>query len=552
MNKQIIKKILATLLMLTLIILICNSNIYVNGSTETTSFSEGNLKKKDLLQYDGDWIVFCDEAEEGEERIFDVKYKGQTQEELCQNDMQLYMNVWLRDYEAQSYELEQTYTNVGRYLGNQLIGDTVPESFEKEDILVTFAIYDANDREIARSDFFFLYHNNVHISYWSIDGNEYEDNLLINDTGKLEVKIKMSEQLEGDISASVTSDIILETVSDEDERNNLVGNKSIENISYENYSDDIIVDNEIYTMKYSIITFEINVLEKVYGSEEGYSLIRYNINFDNVISATGQEINPIIFYIDTPVVCDSTVDFPQLEDTTTENISTEETTVEIEEETTCNEYIYHYAKPYITSGKADENGNFIVTLEEIIDNAYYNVYINDELYETMKGTSIVIPVSYFDENVEYEICVQVKASEQFGESKKSNRVYYTLNDSVTTKPATTINNETTENITILSENTRKNNKPANTTLKSVKNVKKRSVKLTWNKAKNAKKYQVQYSLNKKFKTAKKYKTRTKTAKKLSVTIKKLLMNKTYYFKVRGVNGSVYGKWSKVKKVKIKK
>lgn len=95
-------------------------------------------------------------------------------------------------------------------------------------------------------------------------------------------------------------------------------------------------------------------------------------------------------------------------------------------------------------------------------------------------------------------------------------------------------------------------KPAKVKIKQAKNNKKKTVSLSWKKASNAKKYQVQYSFNKKFKKVKKYKTKTVTTRKLKYTIKKLKKKKTYYFRVRGVNGKKYGVWSKVKKVKIKK
>ena len=76
-------------------------------------------------------------------------------------------------------------------------------------------------------------------------------------------------------------------------------------------------------------------------------------------------------------------------------------------------------------------------------------------------------------------------------------------------------------------------------------------KVTWKKTAGVVGYQVQYSLNKKMKAAKK-----KNCKTVGVTIKKLKKKKTYYIRVRAykMNGKkkVYGKWSTVKKVKIKK
>ena len=84
-----------------------------------------------------------------------------------------------------------------------------------------------------------------------------------------------------------------------------------------------------------------------------------------------------------------------------------------------------------------------------------------------------------------------------------------------------------------------------------KNKKGRKLVVRWNTVKGAKGYQLQYALNKKFKRKKSIQT-----KKTKYTIKKLKKKKTYYIRVRAykMNGKkkVYGKWSTVKKVKIKK
>lgn len=85
-------------------------------------------------------------------------------------------------------------------------------------------------------------------------------------------------------------------------------------------------------------------------------------------------------------------------------------------------------------------------------------------------------------------------------------------------------------------------------IKSVKNQKKKSIIVKYKKLTNAKQYQIQYALDKKFtKTVK-----TKKTKKISYKIKKLKKKKTYYIRVRGINGKSKGKWSQVKKVRVKK
>ena len=74
-----------------------------------------------------------------------------------------------------------------------------------------------------------------------------------------------------------------------------------------------------------------------------------------------------------------------------------------------------------------------------------------------------------------------------------------------------------------------------------------SIKITWKKAKNAKKYQVYRATSKdgKFK-------KVKTTKKRSFTNKGLKSGKTYYYKVRAIRGKKKGKFSAVKSAKTKK
>lgn len=84
-----------------------------------------------------------------------------------------------------------------------------------------------------------------------------------------------------------------------------------------------------------------------------------------------------------------------------------------------------------------------------------------------------------------------------------------------------------------------------------KNNKKIKVKIK--KVAGATKYQIKYSTSKKFK---KKKTKIVTTKKRTYTLKKLNPKKKYYIKVRAfkkVDGEkVYGKWSKKKKVAVRK
>ncbi|SKA68121.1 hypothetical protein SAMN02745111_01536 [Eubacterium uniforme] len=98
--------------------------------------------------------------------------------------------------------------------------------------------------------------------------------------------------------------------------------------------------------------------------------------------------------------------------------------------------------------------------------------------------------------------------------------------------------------------------PKQVKVKSVKNNKKKAFTIKWKKVKGASGYVVKYARNKKFTKGKKVRM-IKNIKKTSLTLKKLKKNKNYFVKVRAYtldkNGKkVYGNWSEVKKIKIKK
>ena len=88
-------------------------------------------------------------------------------------------------------------------------------------------------------------------------------------------------------------------------------------------------------------------------------------------------------------------------------------------------------------------------------------------------------------------------------------------------------------------------KPGTMKFKSVRNTKGKKISLKWKKVKGAMKYQVKLVLGKK-------KIKTATTKKTGYTLAKLKKNKTYKVYIRACNTAGWGKWSRVKKVKIRK
>ena len=95
-------------------------------------------------------------------------------------------------------------------------------------------------------------------------------------------------------------------------------------------------------------------------------------------------------------------------------------------------------------------------------------------------------------------------------------------------------------------------KPGKPSIKQLKNIKGKKVKVTLTKKiSGATGYQVAYAANSSMK-----KQKVKSFKSTSVTIKGLKKKKTYYFRVRAYKKqsgkTVYGSWGKKKRIKIKK
>ena len=130
-----------------------------------------------------------------------------------------------------------------------------------------------------------------------------------------------------------------------------------------------------------------------------------------------------------------------------------------------------------------------------------------------------------------------------------------------TQSATTVKvNPTTEKpqtptthkpqVTTKKPQTKKLAPPKRMSFKSVKNYKKKRISLKWKKVNGATKYQVKWVLGR----GKKAKTKTKDlkGKTTSYAFTKLKKSKTYKVYIRAYNKSGWGKWSRAKKVTIKK
>lgn len=167
---------------------------------------------------------------------------------------------------------------------------------------------------------------------------------------------------------------------------------------------------------------------------------------------------------------------------------------------------------------------------------------------TTKGLKVnaVIKKTMSDGTTEYETKKNIKVSTSYPYAvaqvgSNTITVMYNYNENGFSDTA-----KTTITIEVTAKDTHLVNvsTPSKVKLKSVKAGKKK-LTVKWKKAKYAKKYRVYYRI----KGKKKWKS--KTVKKTTLVIKKLKSKKKYQVRVRAINLTAYGKYSKTKTVKVK-
>lgn len=212
-----------------------------------------------------------------------------------------------------------------------------------------------------------------------------------------------------------------------------------------------------------------------------------------------------------------------------------------------------YKLTYYEGDKFDKSGLIVnARYKKTWSNGYVEYIIKENIAYNVNTTSPIvnetksITVSFIDsgiiKKVEIPISVLEKQKNEADGQKSENQSVTDTSDKQNNEDGAKADNKT------ISKGVHINK------VKAVKaqNKKGNKVIISFKNAKNAKGYQVQYSLNKKFSVSKKS---LKTSK-LNCVIKNLKKKKTYYFRIRGYQTragiTVYGDWSAVTKIKIKR
>lgn len=196
--------------------------------------------------------------------------------------------------------------------------------------------------------------------------------------------------------------------------------------------------------------------------------------------------------------------------------------------------------PALEDKKVDKFLDELIDKTDSIDFSEYTVYPNGKVNVLLNKYAEATEVDRSDVYETYEATYDLaKAYDSLMNKLLANKKVTTpVTDKTPTANTSTVTTPTTETVSA----------PAKAKISKIKKAKK-SMKIAIRKQSGVKGYQIKYSTSKKF-AAKK--TKTVTTSKVTVTVKKINVKKTYYVKVRAyklIDGKVtYGAYSKVKKV----
>lgn len=220
--------------------------------------------------------------------------------------------------------------------------------------------------------------------------------------------------------------------------------------------------------------------------------------------------------------------------------------------------IYSYGDSKIEIKSESGLSNVEVTILNDLENRKENISMtanNIEIFENADNENqIIIEATDAEGNVEKRSIEMTTDSENTTTIPTLTPTPTPTSPTATPKPTPKTTPKTTTNSSYRNTTSKKVKKPSKVTDLGLENKKKRKLVVSWLWQLDVSGFQIQYAQNKKFTKKKKSKFVGKWTSRKTIT--QLKKGKTYYVRVRAYKKSsgkkIYGKWSKIKKIKIRK
>lgn len=284
-------KTLVTLLAVIFSVIFTVGNHSIVNAAENDTTTETQKSEKELVQCSDDWVIFQYKDSEGEP-TFDILYQDKSVKELEDEGYTLQYRIIVENYDMPIYVGNWTYTEKRINLG-------IPKNYCK----VQFRLINS-DEEISMSDSFSLERDDdlyVYVLH-SNDNYYYDLNKKIN---HFKLRLKLNGHLKQIDDLSISTNIY--SFGIEEYYRNMVQNHllshPISNIIFENYSEIYIFEGKTYSIDYSTISFDADILPTLNDLDTDYCyryLIDYIFTFNGLVGYNNKPIKNYTLHTETP------------------------------------------------------------------------------------------------------------------------------------------------------------------------------------------------------------------------------------------------------------
>lgn len=298
MKKRNFLRSLALLVAIVLTVTCTLSNYNFVNAAENDTTIETQESEKELVQCDSEdgkdgWVIFKYTDSNGEP-AFDVMYQDKSAIELEKEGFKLQYRI-LENHN--SYVYKNNWSD---------IDEKISLAISKEFCKIQFRLIDiAQGSESSISDSFDLERKNNSFVYVLYSNDNY-----YYDLGKKPNHFRLNLKLNSHLNQ--TNDNLSITVNvdglglEKDYINmaeNYLLSHPISNISFENHSGSYIYEGKTYSIEYSTISFDVDILPTLNDLDTDYCychLINYNFTFNGLIGCDNKSIEMFKLYTETP------------------------------------------------------------------------------------------------------------------------------------------------------------------------------------------------------------------------------------------------------------
>ena len=259
------------------------------GDAEEVGEEVGEVEEveKKLVQASNGWTIFQYEDNTGKP-LFDIKYLGETAEQLEQHNLQLqYRVMYKNDIYSQFYMY--SWTNIDEEITDY---DAMNIYESTQNYSIQFRILDKNSESSAAMSYVFLLYSQEEPYILASNTYSYNAYDLHTNPNQLFVVLRMSEPLKqtGDLSVTVSCKLVpsLPTYYASD-------------LQFENLKDTYEIGDKEYSVEYSLLTFNITFSPTITDSTSDQVRARYSFEFNGIAGLnTYKNPNNLILNVITP------------------------------------------------------------------------------------------------------------------------------------------------------------------------------------------------------------------------------------------------------------